>query len=468
MADQTAKLMADNEQYYYLFKKHPWIRACIRIIGNAVAQEGHTYTPVDEDKSLDDYTDLINEINAFLRIAFIGKCNTFRRFRKTIVIDCQTYAVGYAHRKYGAVDGKKIINGLERLNPLRIKPVLASDKQSIEFYAVKKTLSGDASGPVQQAAAQFAQADDQLLLKIPAAEMMVFTLDEGGDDILPSPAPLEALDLTAATDLSVRKHRKKLFENGTTLGNVLTSATANADQARELQNKLKRQAGGDNGFRNIAAAGDWRIENLMQSGGRDFDFIKGSELTIEEICAVFSMPPSKLRNVSGSMGQAGKGEDDETFEQECVLPVEESFYETLTIELLQKEFQIDDLSFAPQRRNKIRLDRFDAAIKGVKFGMSGNQALDLVGIEKSDAEGMDVPLFIGATGQGGIVDDEIDPTTQAPLQPPGTQGGDDVTDPDDVENENTNAPNKTKPTATKARIRGRKSAANPKARANWF
>jgi hypothetical protein len=371
-------------------------------------------------------------------------------------MDTETYAVGYAHKKYGKSDGITALSGLERLNPLRIKPVLNAAKDAVEYYAVKKAQNTETSGPVAQAAAQFSNADDSTLLKIPADDMIVFTLDEGGDDILPSPSPLEALDLTCATDLSVRKHRKKMFENGATLGNVLFSKTASESQVRDAQNKLKRQAGGDNSFRNLAIGGDWDIKSLLASGGRDFDFIKGSELTIEEICAVYSMPPSKLRNVSGAMGQAGKGEDDETFEQECVLPIEESFYETLTIEILQKEFEIDDISFAPARRNKIRLDRFNAAAQGVKFGMSGNQALDLVGLPKSEVEGMDIPLFIGATGQNGVQDDEIDPPAPPPQQP----GDDDVSKPGEMNNENTDK--------TKARVRGRKSAANPKARQIWF
>jgi hypothetical protein len=446
ISDQSTRRMGDPEQYFYLFKKHPWVRACVRIIGNAVAQEGYTFVPVDETKPIGENDETVAAINAFLRVAFVGKCNTFRKFRKTIVMDTETYAVGYAHKKYGKSNGIAALSGLERLNPLRIKPVLTADKNAVEYYAVRKAQNTETNGPVAQAAAQYSNGDDQTLLKIPAKEMVVFTLDEGGDDILPSPSPLEALDLTCATDLSVRKHRKKLFENGTTLGNVLFSKTASEPQVRDAQNKLKRQAGADNAFRNIAIAGDWGVENLLASGGRDFDFIKGSELTIEEICAVYSMPPSKLRNVSGSMGQAGKGEDDETFEQECVLPIEESFYETLTIEILQKEFQIDDISFAPARRNKIRLDRFEAAAQGVKFGMSGNQALDLVGIEKSDADGMDIPLFLGATGQNGVQDDEIDP----PAPPPQNPADEDVPEPAEMDNENTDKPNK-----KKARVRGR-------------
>jgi hypothetical protein len=223
-----------------------------------------------------------------------------------------------------------------------------------------------------------------------------------------------------------------MFRNGQAVGNVFINKDGDEDQVNAAVKSLtSMKTGVANAGKNLVLTGDWDIKSMLQQGRQDVDFIKGSELTIEEVCAVYSIPPSKLRDVSGSMGQAGKGEDDDTFEQECVLPIEENFYETVTNEILRKDFGIEDLAIVPARRNKLRLDLFDAAMKLVKFGGTGNQALNLVGLPNSDDPSMDVPLFIGATGKQGVVDDEIAPD-QGTLDAEAQAGG--VTAPSEVAN----------------------------------
>lgn len=434
IADAQATKLTDQQQYWLVYKKHPWVRACIKIIGNALAADTYDLAPVDDSKPLKDGDPNVANLHDFLRTCFVGRFNTFRKFKRAIGIDQQIYAVAYARKKYGAKDGEKALVGIERMNPLGITPVLNDDKTAVDHYTVKRIMSQSPGSAVEQIAAQMTPADPRSLLQIPADEMIVFALDDGGDDILPSPPVIECLDLSVATDLNVRQHRRKFFSNGTTLGNVLMSESANEDQVRDAQRKLSAMTGGTESFRNIAIAGKWTVGSLLASGGRDFDFIKGSELTLEEICAAFGVPPSKLRDISGSMGQAGKGEDDATFEEECILPIEESFYETLTSELLEGEFGVDYFSIVPARRNRVRLERFDAAVKLVKFGGSGNQALDLVGLPKVDDPEMDKPLFIGATGQNGVSDDEIDqPPPQDPSDPQGGNGEGDVPDGDETQ-----------------------------------
>jgi hypothetical protein len=115
------------------------------------------------------------------------------------------------------------------------------------------------------------------------------------------------------------------------------------------------------------------------------------------------------------MGQAGKGEDDETFEQECVLPIEENLYETLTIELLQKEWGIEDLVIVPKRRNKVHPERALVALNGVKSGWTGNEAREYQGLPRVDDPGMDIPLFLSATA-GNVAQDEPADPAQAQSQ----------------------------------------------------
>lgn len=446
LADLSAKQIGDSETYWRLYLKHPWIRTCVDLISNAVAQEGYDVHPVDEAQDLEEDDERVKQIHDFFRIAFVGKNNTFRKAVNALVTDDQTFGAGYIRKKYGQVDGQKTLVGLERLNARYMVPRLTEDRTQIDYFTFlpSKPEASGFSGAVQEAAQQISAINGNRGERIPSDEIILFSSGCGGDDVLPSPSPLEALDLTAAMDMNVRRHRNSFFENGAAVGNVLCSNNATDQQVMDAQKKLTmHHVGSRRAYRNMALGGDWKILNLMQGGKHEIDFIKGSSLVMEEICAVYKIPPSKLRDVSGAMGQSGKGEDDEAFEQECVLPIEECLYETLTLEILHKEFGIDDLRLVPARRNRLHLDRFPAAVNGSKIGMTGNELRDLVGLPKVDDPKMDIPLFLGATA-GNVAQDE----PAAPAQPPQPQDGD-VTTPDEA----THADNEVGANASKGFIR---------------
>lgn len=401
IADTQASDVADNELYYLLYKKHPWIRACIRIISNAVAQQGFAIGEVDGDdmQPIDDDDPRAKEIREFFRLAPAPKSQ--RQLFKATAADLELYGVAYWQKiRTGA-----LLTGLERLDPRLIVPKLNKDRTEIDKYEVRRNQLSPTGVVVEQTASQ----------EIDAKDVVRFALDEGGDAVFGSPSPLEALDLTTSMDLNIRKHRNSFFKNGATVGNLLINKEGNEDEVRAAVKMLKSsKVGAGNAYSNFVLTGDWQVQSMMQAGKHELDFIKSTDIVRDEICAVYSVPVSKLMNVSGAMGQAGKGEDDETFEQECVLPLEELIYEKITVEILRNEFEIDDIELVPKRRNSLRFERIQAALSGVKMGMTGNEARGLIGLAPSDAPGMDTPLFIGATGQG-IVSDEIaaEPTPEA-------------------------------------------------------
>ena len=458
LADMSARQIGDNEIYWAFYRSHPWIRACVDIIANAVSSEGYDLVPVDDDDKLNEDDPRLKDVHTFFRVAWIGRFNTQRKAIKALVTDQQTYGCAYVRKKYGQQDGKKTIVALERLDARYIIPHLAQDKRSIDYFVLMPAKS-KVSGAVQEAAQQMTWINGNQGERIDAKDVIMLSTDYGGDAVLPSPSPLEALDLTCAMDLSVRKHRNAFFENGAAVGNVLCNITATDDQVRDAQKKLTMQHVGSNrAYKNIALGGDWKMVNLMQAGRHELDFVKGTAIVIDEVMAVYKVPPGKLRNVQGALGQAGKESDDETFEQECVLPIEECLYETLTLEILQNEFEIDDLRMVPARRNKLRLDRFKAAVDGSKIGMTGNELRDLIGLPRIDDPKfeMDVPLYLGVTNKGGVAADEA-PNTDA--QQPGEM--DDVTQQGEMESapENTTVenPGAAKRTAKKARGNGMKA-----------
>lgn len=423
LADVSAQSISDNEQYWWIYRKHPWVRSIVTLIANAVSAEGYDIVPVDDKDEVDDNDPRLELIHEFFRVAFIGKFNTFRKTMNVTVCDLQTYGPAYWRKKYGQQDGQRTLVALERLNARYMIPHLNDDRTEIDHYTLIPS-KAQVDGAVAQMAQQLSSINGNKGEEIPADEIIMFGVGEGGDDVMPAPSPLEALDLTVTMDINIRKHRNMFFENGAQLGNVLIGKNVTEEQAQYAQKKLNlMHVGPRRSWKNISLMGDWDIKSLMQQGKNDADFIKGTQIVIEEIMAVYKVPPGKLRDVAGSMGQAGKGEDDETFEQECILPIEESFYETLTLEILQKEFEIDDLRLVPARRNKLRRDLFESAALMVKFGASGNQALDMVGLPKSDAPGMDSPLFLGATKGDVAGDMPVNPANQMAEAEAATGGG---------------------------------------------
>jgi phage portal protein BeeE len=213
-------------------------------------------------------------------------------------------------------------------------------------------------------------------------------------------------------DLAIRKHRQAFFNNGAVPGGILTIPKANREQAREVEQRINQDKGGpDNAYKTWVLTGEGTsyVSRGVEAGEKDVDFVNGSGLNRDEVCAVYHVPPGKLLFSGNALGSSGKAEDDATFQEQCVLPLEEAIYEILTRDLLNAEFGMDDIELAPQRRHSLRLDMFDAAEKLVKIGGTGNEARELVNLKKMDDPRfeMDVPMFVGATG--GVASDEATP-----------------------------------------------------------
>lgn len=395
IADSQAQAIPDTDLYWMLFKSHPWIRACVRIIANAVSQEGFSVSKIDGDDTqpLDEQDDPTEkQIREFFKRAFAPK--TFRQVIKATAIDIEVFGWAFWRKKYTG----KLLTNLERLDPRLIEPKLNEDKTAIAYFRSRRNQLSATGTIVEQAGAS----------DIPVEQVIMFTLDEGGDAVLGSPSPLEALDLTAAMDLNIRKHRNSFFKNAATTGNVFINEDADEGAVRAAEKQLlSMKVGVGNAYKNLILTGSWKLGKMMEAGKQELDFVKSTDIVRDEICAVYSVPVSKLLNVSGAMGQAGKGEDDETFEQECVLPLEELIYEKLTSEILNKEFEIDGYELVPKRRNAMRYDRIQSAKDGVTCGMTGNEARAIIGLAPIDDEryDMDAPLFISHTAPT-VADDE--------------------------------------------------------------
>jgi hypothetical protein len=372
---------SDLEQYWMLYTKHVWVSTCVDLIAEAVASEGFVVAPVNVKNSgggnqNDDAR--IGEIEQFFAGATPG--STFESLRLATAIDLRVYNLAYWRKKRArGTSGPPLF--LERIDPRLVRPKLTADRTAIESFSVNKSVSNNALGAREI---------------IPRKDVIFFRFG-GGDPIFGGPSPLEALDLTISQDWSIRRHREAFFRNGGVRGRVIQIESVDEDQARKMTDRLKKQkTGTEAAFQDLVLPGRGItvVSTGAEQGKNDFDFREGSEQLRNEIFAKYKVPPGKLFMQHGALGQAGKEQDDETFQRDAVLPVERVLYSTLTIDLLRGEFGIDDLKLEPKRISQIRLDRFDAAKNVVQFGGTGNEARAIAGLPS--IEGLDQPLFVGA------------------------------------------------------------------------
>ncbi len=391
IADSNMQRMPDCQQYWILYKKHPWVRACVKMIANAVAQEGFAVALVDGESHraiTNDDDPRVGDIFTFFRHAFVGRIKTFRQAMKALTTDLEVFGVAYWRRKRAG----RVLVGLERLDPRLVTPVLSKDKTKIDSYAIAKNQLSNMGVVVEQSGTE----------EIPTDEVILFTAEEGGDAILGGPALLEALDITLAMDMNIRQHRNSFFQNGAAVGNVLINKEGVEEQVEAAVKQLRSQkTGSKRAYSNLVLTGDWIVQSLMQSGKNEVDFVKGTEAVRTEVCSIYGVPESKFMQAKGGLGSSGKGEDDETFEQDCILPLEELVYETITREIMQGDFDIEDLAMIPKRRNALRYERIDAAMNIVKCGGSGNEARTMIGLPpiEDPKYDMDAPLFITVRGK---------------------------------------------------------------------
>lgn len=396
------------EVYWLLYEKQPWVAACVNLIANTIAGDGYSIAGAqgNEDVSTDPRVDQIKE---FFAGGFVGKL-TYRRAMFALAVDILVFGHGYWRKKRAG----KLCLGLERVDPRYVKPIPTKDLTAIDHFVVRKRQRlGDANASTVVGAPLFDAGD-----KVKPGDMLFFTLG-GGDQLLGAPSPLEHLDHTIGLDLAIRRFRRAFFDNGATFGTILANKAANREQIRAAEEMIRvRKQGAANAFSTTLLSGDWTMMSKGEEAGtKDVDFIKGSGINREEICAVYHVPVGKLTFSSNALGSSGKAEDDETFQEQCVLPLEETIFEIINRDLLSFEFEIDDLILAPRRRAAVRQDMFDAAISGTQIGMTGNEVRDLVNLPPvTDPQfKMDVPLFLGSKGPSLSADEPLaDP---APVTP---------------------------------------------------
>ncbi len=394
-----ATRLPEMETYWMLHQKHPWVAACVNLIANTVSADGYGIDPVGNAEK-DDDDPRIEQIEQFMAKGFVGMSQ--RRARYALAVDILVFGRAFLRKKRAG----RLVVGLERYDPRLVLPKPNANRTAIETYLIRSRKAIDTSSPEMIGSSAFMASEPV------KPEDIIFFNRGGGDQLLGAPSPLEHLDLTIGLDFAIRQHRQGFFKNGAVPGMVMVNTDGNRDQILAAEAMIRNtKRGADNAYATWMLSGSWEVKSRGTEtvGQKDIDFAKGSSLNRDEICAVYHVPPGKLLFAAGALGSSGKAEDDATFQEQCVLPLEESIYEHLTKGLLVDEFDILDLEFAPKRRHSLRYDMFEKAAQVVNFGGTINEARGLVNLPPIDSTKFDVdaPLLGAHTGPNVASDEPL-------------------------------------------------------------
>ncbi|MDB5069609.1 MAG: phage portal protein [Candidatus Eremiobacteraeota bacterium] len=402
----------DLDVYAMLSVKHPTVYACITLIADAVASEGWEIVPrghrgAQPANAQTDPRVAANIADANDFFAMASPHETDRARNRGIAADLKTFGFAALRKKRANIEGKPVLAALERVDPRTISIRLNAAGTAVDSYLIKRRSNG-------------ALATSTSMTEIvPPADIVFFT-SSGGDPITGFTSPLEALDLTLATDLAQRRYRETYCRTGAKPGLVLTSDTYDEDAFKVTEEQiLKQRTGAANAYKTLLLPGGWKMVNVPSAGGDDADFVEATGLNREDITGVYRVPMGMVVFAGNALGSGGKGEDREFFERYGVLPVEELIYERLTISVLRDEFGITDLEMVPKRRNAMRADRLDDALKMVQVGFAGDDVRTFLNAPRTELPGMQTPLFIRA-GKSIAEDEPIDPASAGAATTTGT------------------------------------------------
>ena len=209
-------------------------------------------------------------------------------------------------------------------------------------------------------------------------------------------SPLEALDLPVATDLSAAKYNEAYFRNGAKAGMVLSMQGVSEHEVRRNREWIANEyTKPDNAHRPMVLLGNIELVRDGNEAQHDMQFIDLRRFTREEICAVYSVPISKLLHSSDGTGggSSGKTADDMTFRADCVGPLQSKVYSTINRQLMKREYPTCPL-LIPPRQEKVRLDLLEAAKSLVQVGGTGNEARAILHLPEIDDDEMEKPLFL--------------------------------------------------------------------------
>lgn len=427
--------LADKALYFYLYKTHPWVYACVELICQTAAQDRHTYPTEDmphgssalqqsgratkasakaqkrpnlgrrdlrEDDG--DEADLGPEPKDGVEFLehFFAEVNDFEGFNdlleatyRDLMISGEAFILKQRlgarvlQGKMSPTEGEEASAGIGRYSHV----VQNAQARVVSLHRIPsrytRAIAGDGGYPEK-----FRQyADGGGFREYALADVIYFRIP---DPTNPGRglSPLESLDLSLATDVSAGKYNEAFFRNGAKAGMVFSAQGLSEPEIRRNKEWIKNEyVRPENAHKPMLLLGNITLVRDGNKAQNDMEFINLRAFTREDICAVYSVPISKLLMQDGSSGQTGKMSDDITFRADTVGPLQTKVYEAVNRQLMKRDFPAQPL-LVPPRQEKIRLDLLEAAQSLVSVGGTGNEARAVLHLPTMDDDPMmNKPLF---------------------------------------------------------------------------
>lgn len=165
---------------------------------------------------------------------------------------------------------------IDIINPLNITPVISKDGTSIEKWKVRQVQPGG-----------------QTVEKIVPINQIIQWKYPNPYNKFRGMAPLTAARLAIEQDLNMATWNAGFFQNG--LRNpiaLMLKQTFNEPQRKEYMNRMKQNfMGFVKGQLPLLVEGGVDVR-VLSNTMKDLDFVEGKELTREELCAVYNVPPA--------------------------------------------------------------------------------------------------------------------------------------------------------------------------------
>lgn len=453
---------ADKALYKYLYTKHPFVYACVELIVQTAAQDRHTYPTEDapgsggkkssptKDQTYaqkargytrpapqkpDDGSEGVlgpaeQDGEAFLE-EFFAEVNDFESFNEllaSVYRDVLVYGEAFVlKQRIGASVKTGHLPAVEGGSADR-------DTGTTPLGGRVTHVSQDPTSPVE------------CLHRIPSRDTFAVPGEDGYPSMyrqkaegggyreyaetdviyvrLPDPddpchglSPLEALDITLATDISAGKYNEAYFRNGAKAGLIIAGENLNEHEIRRNKQWLTDEyTRPENAHKPMLLLGNLQLVRDGNKAQNDMEFLDLRKFSREEICAVYSVPMSKLLHTSDGMGSTGKATDDMTFRADTVGPLQTKVYEAFNRQLMKRDFP-DKPLLVPPRQEKIRLDLLEAAKSLVACGGTGNEARAVLHLPESDHPTMNLPLFLVPGLKSLITDDVAEQSAQGDGEP---------------------------------------------------